>query len=107
MDSTMAVQKYSGGGDVVQRQFIQKMKDKWDAIKRNPHKFLSGEYGQLEFLKEVAAYLEGEVRLVHDDYRRSLDHTDPDNPSRAIAIVVEVVWNIYIDPTMGRRPPGN
>ena len=33
-----------------------------------PTKFLSGEYGQLEFLKEAAAYLEGEARLVHDDY---------------------------------------
>ena len=47
------------------------------------------------FLKEIVAYMEGEDRLVHDDYRRSLDHTDPDNPGRAIAIVMEVVHDIY------------
>ena len=79
----------------MQRQFIQTMKDKWDAIKRNPQKFLSGEYGQLEFLKEVVSYVEGEARLVHDDYRRSSDHTDLDNPSQATAIAVEVVRDIY------------
>ena len=39
--------------------------------------------------------MKGEARLAHDDYRRSLDHTDPDNPGRAIATVIEVVGDVY------------
>ena len=35
MESTLAVPKYSGGGGVAHRQFIQNMKDMWEAEKRN------------------------------------------------------------------------
>ena len=70
----------------------------WEARERNPQKFLSGEYGQLKFVKELAVLVEGHAKQVLDDGRRAVDHTDRENPSHTIAIVVEavrVIWRTY------------